>query len=494
MSRAGLLLLCAVLGSCTRSKETRSKASPPKPIAIFVSSDVRGYLGPCGCSENMRGGIARAAHILAEAQKSHDVLFFDAGDTLFGAVSLPKVKVPQEKRKAQALAAAYQQMGLTARGVGERDNALGDAFRGSLGLKEIAPGQAWADHRIAAVFAEDEAALVKAAKAAHAQGALLVVGLLHAGLPVAKSAAENPALDADLLVVSHATDENFGEESALLKTRVPVAVVQSKGRSLLRLDTTWDGGEARFEWIASAEDVQRELAASDERIERLREEVNAPGLKPELLQLKRAKLEELMARREQRASQPPPKIAGRNSLSARFVPLESNVPAEPAVEKLVKAHDQDVARLNLAWAKAHGQDCPPAAKGEAAFVGNAPCKECHDETFAIWTSSKHAHAYKTLEEKGRQYDLECVRCHVVGMDQPGGVCRVDKVEARAHVGCESCHGPGSIHSDDPTDKNIGAGNTPSTCVGCHDRENSPHFEFQSYLSQILGPGHGATKR
>ena len=28
------------------------------------------------------------------------------------------------------------------------------------------------------------------------------------------------------------------------------------------------------------------------------------------------------------------------------------------------------------------------------------------------------------------------------------------------------------------------------CVGCHNPENSPHFDFALYLPQILGKGHG----
>ena len=47
-----------------------------------------------------------------------------------------------------------------------------------------------------------------------------------------------------------------------------------------------------------------------------------------------------------------------------------------------------------------------------------------------------------------------------------------------------------MHAEDPTPKNIGKGNEPKVCVGCHDRENSPHFEFDKYVVQILGKGHG----
>ncbi len=173
--------------------------------------------------------------------------------------------------------------------------------------------------------------------------------------------------------------------------------------------------------------------------------------------------------------------------------LETHLPKDPATAAIVDRYDRDVNALNLREAQARGKDCPAPAKGEAAFVGNASCRECHEESFPIWEASKHAHGYETLEQKGKQYHLDCVGCHVTGFQQPGGVCRVDKVAERKGVGCESCHGPGSLHAEDPKRENVIAKPTEKDCVGCHNPENSPHFEFTRYLPQILGPGHGAKR-
>ena len=160
---------------------------------------------------------------------------------------------------------------------------------------------------------------------------------------------------------------------------------------------------------------------------------------------------------------------------------------------LLKAYDKDVGFLNLAYAKEHGHDCPAPEKGQAAYVGNARCKDCHEEAFPIWEKSKHAHGYATLVEKEKQYHLDCIGCHVTGWQKPSGVCRIDKTAGHEGIGCEACHGPGSIHSEDPSDDNIARGNTAETCTGCHDPENSPNFDFATYLAQITGPGHGAPK-
>jgi predicted CXXCH cytochrome family protein len=204
--------------------------------------------------------------------------------------------------------------------------------------------------------------------------------------------------------------------------------------------------------------------------------------------LKQKRLEEVLARREALAAQPAAREPG--TFEARFVPLEPTTPEDEAVGARVARFDQEVAALNLEAAKASPAECPKAKAGEAAFVGNAACQSCHAKAFPVWEASGHAHAYATLVTRKKQFHLDCVGCHVTGMDRPGGVCRVDAVEGRKDVGCESCHGPGSLHAASPTKANIQARPGMEVCVGCHNPENSPHFDPAVYLPRILGEGHG----
>jgi hypothetical protein len=259
----------------------------------------------------------------------------------------------------------------------------------------------------------------------------------------------------------------------------------------MRLDLTLEGGNAPFEQLSTAADVQKELDGLSQRIALLNRQINLPGLAPDAKQLRQQKIAELIDRRAKLAEQTAPTAHGKNAFSIRFVPLEATLPSDPDTKAVVTEYDRDVGKINLEWAKKHGRDCPAPAKGKAAYVGNERCRECHAEAFNVWDKTKHAHAYASLETQGKQYHLDCVGCHVTGYGKPGGVCRIDKVAGRTNVGCESCHGPGSIHVEEPDTANISLGNSAATCTGCHDPENSPHFDFQTYLPQIIGPGHGA---
>lgn len=485
------MLLAALLAACV-VRDTRPARAPTK-VTLFVTADVRGSLGPCGCSENMRGGMARLAAQVEQARASGvPVFLLDAGDALFGTASIPEAAVGQQERKARALAEAFRTMGLSARAAGPLDDARGAAFRESLGLPEVKPGEVrWLEagaFRIAVVSDDDVGKADAVAAKARAEGASFVVALVLLPFDAALRAAAD-ASSVDLVVAGRPKDELAAEENRAAGGPVKVVQIQSKGRSVLRVDLSLRDGN-RVEWSQGSAERERELSALDERLELLRGQVNEPGLDEQLKALKKAKLDELVARRQALAEAPLPVPADRNSATLRFIPLEASLPQDAKVLAIEAAYDRDVGLLNLAWAKEHGQDCDMPTPEKPGHVGSTGCLGCHPGAARAWQATKHAGAYEALVQKGKQYHLDCVPCHVTGWQQPGGVCRIDKTEGREGVGCESCHGPGSTHVQLPTKLTMPRTVAPATCTGCHDRENSPFFELETYRKKIVVPGHG----
>ncbi|MFQ3649934.1 MAG: multiheme c-type cytochrome [Gemmataceae bacterium] len=129
--------------------------------------------------------------------------------------------------------------------------------------------------------------------------------------------------------------------------------------------------------------------------------------------------------------------------------------------------------------------------GEPQYVGSEACKKCHEDAYDIWKKSEHAHAYETLEKVkypgNRNYDPECIVCHTVGFGYKSGYENAVKTPKLKDVGCESCHGPASLHVRNPNniewqkrvnpwrhlpvsrDKQILA--MDLMCQKCHDAEN-----------------------
>jgi hypothetical protein len=147
----------------------------------------------------------------------------------------------------------------------------------------------------------------------------------------------------------------------------------------------------------------------------------------------------------------------------------------------------------------------PAAEPVHEFVGTKRCRMCHSETFRSWNDSAKASAWDALRphegttvkkraglatETDFTADTHCLKCHVVGLSQPGGYVPPDptnrvevrNAEERRHVGCEACHGPGSEYTKIMTDifdherkyrreELLAAGRklvTAGTCLNCHN--------------------------
>ena len=442
----------------------------------------------------MRGGLAKVAAIVEKTRGAGvPSLFLDAGDALFERTGFGADETVGERRRAQAIADAYRAMHLGAQFAGPLDDALGPDFRRSLGLPDLRRGETrlldpgrW---KVGVVAGTTAAELTRGAAGLRAGGAQLVLGLFGG-----KPAEAQEATGVDLVVAAQAP-ETVGtewEDGRLLRGSVPVAQVQSRGRSLLRVDASPGPGGGTLQLARGQGDIERELGAQRQRVELLRKELGTPGLSAERKQLLDTRLRELVQRTEQLTAQAQDSALQPGTFTVRFVPVEAALPEDPRVQRIIADYDRDVAELNLAWAKEHGEPCPPPAKGKAAYVGNEACRSCHPAPFAVYEKTGHARAYATLESVHKQYRLDCVACHVIGFQQAGGVCRVDQVEARRNVGCENCHGPGSLHVVDGTRKSVARPRPgPSVCVGCHTAENSIHFDFAKYLPRVLGPGHGA---
>jgi len=98
----------------------------------------------------------------------------------------------------------------------------------------------------------------------------------------------------------------------------------------------------------------------------------------------------------------------------------------------------------------------------------------------------------------KQFDLSCVGCHVTGFREPGGSEVVENA-GLVDVQCEVCHGPGSLHADKPeVDGKPHAIRREApealVCGTCHTPEHSDTFQYDAYLRDILGKGHGPEAR
>jgi hypothetical protein len=117
------------------------------------------------------------------------------------------------------------------------------------------------------------------------------------------------------------------------------------------------------------------------------------------------------------------------------------------------------------------------------FVGSEACASCHHESYAVWEKSGHARGYETLAHRGESADPECLPCHIVGGQYRTGFQTLERTPQLASVGCESCHGSGYLHAQQPRRYRLPKV-LPATCDSCHTTLTSPSFNFKKYWPRV----------
>jgi hypothetical protein len=174
----------------------------------------------------------------------------------------------------------------------------------------------------------------------------------------------------------------------------------------------------------------------------------------------------------------------------RQQPLDATVQSDLEIRKLL---DQLFARINARHAAPRGGSIEAKRPAVApAYVGARTCAACHTGAYLWWAQTRHASAFQTLIARGRQLDLDCIGCHVTGFEQPGGAV-LGRLGELKGVGCESCHGPGGAHVDNPQAHRTSVHRMvpEAACVGCHDPSHSDAFVYAAKRAALIAPGHGA---
>ena len=140
--------------------------------------------------------------------------------------------------------------------------------------------------------------------------------------------------------------------------------------------------------------------------------------------------------------------------------------------------------------------------GVGGLTGQAPqfpqCGTCHQDKGKAWYGTGHATMFtRAIDGKvSDHYGPNCVTCHTTGFNNRpeavnGGfddvvrdagwtfptelkdgnwqalVEQYPQVAAMANIQCESCHGPGQLHTSTGNPQNIGFGLAYGTCAQCH---------------------------
>jgi hypothetical protein len=169
--------------------------------------------------------------------------------------------------------------------------------------------------------------------------------------------------------------------------------------------------------------------------------------------------------------------------TGQTVDLGDKVPSDAAMALLLKEHKMAMEEATKRRATEQNKErIAQAPKYVEECLGfAASCARCHQEQVVQWQTTGHSRAYGTLEAGLQTTNPECLRCHTTCyLDMPlDGSVTVK--EYLRNVQCESCHGKAADHARDGSYGKV----TVATCLPCHDKENSPDFDFAEYLANVV---------
>jgi len=272
----------------------------------------------------------------------------------------------------------------------------------------------------------------------------------------------------------------------------PTLVVETANhlQTVALVDFYVRSGSFAFQDAAGIRQSQAQEALG-KRVEDLRSKLRAweqnPALSAADLNARRQELATLQADLKKLESPAPPTTG--SFFRYQSVPIRTELGREPAMAASMATFYKRVNEHNR-LAFADRQPLPPGPDGNR-YVGIQTCASCHPGAKEVWDQTAHAHAYKTLADQSKQFNLDCVSCHVTGYGKPGG-STVTVNEPLQNVQCEECHGPGGLHQQQPTTKGLILANPPAeNCVSaCHHPPHVEGFDATAQMHRILGPGHG----
>jgi len=505
-------------------------AAPKAPtLRLYVISTIAGAIEPCGCSKDQLGGVDHlAAFLRAEQAAAPASLVVGAGPMLFETPELEGDNRTQQEWKAGTLAATAKDLGLAAWAPGLNDWAAGaealskyvtesgaSLLAGNLegapnaqavivrevggarvGLIGVADPRDRAGQTPPGVTTKPAVDAMRAGIAeAKKQGARILIGL--ASIPRGEALRLVDTFpELNVLVLGKAVEAAHTNDAPKAPMRIgSTLVVETSNhlQSVAVVDLFVRGAGEGPIVFADASGVERadELVSVAGRIHDLETRIQSwekgGKVKAEDLAARKADLEKLRADKA-KLEEPLPAPAG-SFLHYRLVEVREKLGSDPAAKsKMVDYYK----RVNEHNRTALADRKPvPAEKGQASYIGVEACTSCHDDERKVWDKTTHAHAYATLEKDFKEFNLDCVSCHVTGYGKPGGstVAFVDKLK---DVGCEECHGPGSLHAKAPQKKDlIILKPDPQSCVmQCHHPPHVENFDPVAKMELILGPGHG----
>ncbi len=472
----------------------------PKPdVAIVFTGEQIGYLEPCGCAglENQKGGLKRRHTMVRTLREKWGwpLALFDAGEQVryFG----PQADIKHRQTIEALIDIGYQAVGFGVKDL--RTELLGLAINldesknpltsANVGVLDFDSGftKRW---RVVELEGSD--------------GKPVRLGVTHV-LGEAALAELSPNDDILTLPAAEALEEI---KPQIIDDRCDqnVLMVYGSPEEAEALAQQFD----LFDWVVAARGgdeppyMARKIEGTTRGEGSVLIEVGHKGMYAVVVGLNR-------------------KAAGEpgEGWEARYqkVPFDHRWADSPQMHARLVAYQEELRQLGWGGLALQPRKHPTAKD----FAGSNVCADCHTEAWEVFENTPHYHTSETLValQPARHFDPECIACHAVGWEPQkyfpfeSGWKSYRETPHLVGQGCENCHGPAARHTavengdievaeeeqdalrlalrleigeNEGNKKGQTLGKAVNNCLGCHDLDNSPDFDFQEYWPKVAHEG------
>lgn len=162
--------------------------------------------------------------------------------------------------------------------------------------------------------------------------------------------------------------------------------------------------------------------------------------------------------------------------------LGPEIADKPEMLEIVKAFEEGFNEKMRTIQKEQEAEAAASAADDSPdrFLGAALCARCHQSEYDQWKTTSHSVAWQTLVDASKDATPDCIPCHVVGFEQPGGFRSAAATPDKVNVQCENCHGRGTDH-----DAFNGHEVTEQACIVCHHGDNDPTWNWDEKVPMIV---------
>ena len=424
-----LSFLLLILAMCSTAL-----AAAASPLTLIYSGNLDGELEPCGCSEaGNLGGLQRRATLLDQLRREDpQMLVISSGGLLH-------VEGAGDRLKSEYILSGFRQLEYDAVGVQWGDLAFGPEFILGAGLPWVASN--WQDGQ-----------MVKSRRISRGGVRIAFFSWLDPAVSPLRQMKGERRLVNDNVARLHEALRRAKADGAItiLATQLPE---QQAARQLGLQDVDILIQRAAYEVYGEPHKLGETLVLQP----------GSRGMRLGQLDLR--------------------VVDGRIvDWTHKVLPMPDSIADAPRMADWYAAYNAAVKAAYLKRVELRKQQ----KSGQSPYVGEEVCQTCHQAEHEVWAASDHAMAYDDLEAVGKSFDPECIHCHVVGFDQPGGFVDMSITGHLMGVQCESCHGAGRAHVEAQ-----GKAPLPNSdwdrekiCAQCHTQPHSPGFVFDKYWPKI----------